>query len=291
MPLRRGENLRSIYVLLFLSIAFFFLQVQDPQRYAQLFAFDWSSVLAGEVWRLFTYQFIQSPLWFFFSLLIIYIAGGPVEEEWGTFHFLVFCLISSVGSALAGALLHAVLLGSFVFSYSIVFVYATLFPEQVWYIFFVLPLRIRWIAYLSIGYLAVTAILGSASSISALAGAALAYGYFLLQLRTPRRMRLPRGFRESRQPAGDSGSAAHNVERYRKIRETLASGDKDAIERLIARTEKEIVPGVNICPPVDFKPEDEDGYCVRCEGFAECSARFMKLRQQNGDEARAASGQ
>jgi hypothetical protein len=37
---------------------------------------------------------------------------------------------------------------------------------------------------------------------------------------------------------------------------------------------KLVVPGVNICKPVDFKG-DQDGICVKCEGFAECSLRYV----------------
>ncbi len=274
---RSGENLHSIYVLLFLNIAFFFLEVRDLQRYAQLFGFDFSRVLAGEVWRVLTYQFIQgSGLGLFFTLLVLYIAGGPVEEAWGTFHFIAFCLISTLGSATVGALLHAQLLGSFVFSYSIIFVYATLFPDQVWYVFFIIPVRVRWLAYLSVGFLTVFAFRGSVSAIAALAGSGIAYGYFLLHLRMPLRRRMPPGFSAPVQPAGASALGAQNLARFHTIRETLNSGDSDVLARLIAKTEKEIVPGVNICPPVDFKPENEDGYCVRCEGFAECSTRFMR---------------
>jgi len=31
---------------------------------------------------------------------------------------------------------------------------------------------------------------------------------------------------------------------------------------------------VNICKPIDFKG-DKDGICVKCEGFAECSLRYV----------------
>jgi hypothetical protein len=43
--------------------------------------------------------------------------------------------------------------------------------------------------------------------------------------------------------------------------------------------EGEIVPDVNICPPADYKPGNADGYCIRCEGFAECSARYLRLNR------------
>src|SRR5437762_943757 len=56
-------------------------------------------------------------------------------------------------------------------------------------------------------------------------------------------------------------------------------GSNADIDRLISIAEREIVRGVNICPPVDYKPEHSDRYCVRCEGFAECTARNMRLNR------------
>src|SRR4051794_29239557 len=108
----RGENLRSIYILLFLTVAFFVLEYEDPQKYAQLFSFERSAVSAGQVWRLFTYQFTVAgqgwfvfprPLVLFFTLLLFYLMGTAVEEEWGTWNFLSFFAISSIGSAVAAA--------------------------------------------------------------------------------------------------------------------------------------------------------------------------------------------
>src|SRR5947208_98655 len=108
----RGENLRSINILLFLTVAFFFLEYQDAQKFARLFSFDGNAVAHGEVWRLLTYQFTMAgqgwfafprPLVLFFTLLLLYLMGTAVEEEWGTWNFLSFFAISAVGSAAAAA--------------------------------------------------------------------------------------------------------------------------------------------------------------------------------------------
>src|SRR5438046_2793616 len=56
----RGENLRSTYILLFLNIAFFLLQFQDSEKFTRLFSFDRDAVMTGQVWRIFTYQFMQA---------------------------------------------------------------------------------------------------------------------------------------------------------------------------------------------------------------------------------------
>ena len=44
--------------------------------------------------------------------------------------------------------------------------------------------------------------------------------------------------------------------------------------RFLDELKKQVVPGVNICKPVDYKG-DKDGICVSCEGFAECSLRYV----------------
>jgi hypothetical protein len=62
------------------------------------------------------------------------------------------------------------------------------------------------------------------------------------------------------------------------MKRTLSETDREKIDAMISKIQPEIVPGVNICPPADYKPEAADGYCVRCEGFAECSVRYLKLK-------------
>src|SRR6476659_7932637 len=105
----RGENLRSIYILLFLNIAFFLLQHQDAQKFASLFSFDAHAIGQGEIWRLFTYQFVQAGrvgllsippvVTLFLNLVLLTLMGTAVEEEWGTFHFVMLYFISTLTTA------------------------------------------------------------------------------------------------------------------------------------------------------------------------------------------------
>src|SRR6266542_6539705 len=102
----KGENLKSTYILLFLNVAFFLLQHQDPTKFARLFAFDWNLFAGGEIWRAFTYQFSQTAgsigpitippvVALFLNLILLSLMGMAIEEEWGAFHFLNFYLIST----------------------------------------------------------------------------------------------------------------------------------------------------------------------------------------------------
>ena len=281
----RGENLRSVYILLFLTLAFFFLEYQDPQKYAHLFQFDGNAVSAGEVWRVFTYQFTQSgqgwfvfprPLVLFFTLLLIYLMGSAVEEEWGTWNFLIFFAISTIGSAIAAAALGITLLGSYFVNFSLLFVYASTFPQQTFYLLGKIPVRIRWIAYLAALVLITGVFAVGRSNTAALVGAAASYAFFLSQRVRVIVIREQDSIDEDEMP---DGTAIRNASRFVAIKRAINTGNATEIDRLTAQSERDMVRGVNICPPPDFKPENNDGYCIRCEGFAECAARFMTMKR------------
>ena len=284
---RRGENLNSVYIFLFLNIVFFVFQFQDAERYARAFAFDRVAVMHGQFWRLFTYQYLQggaflffnSPaISLFFTLLMLYIMGAALEEEWGTFNFVTFYLISTLVTAGAAALLGVPLLGSFFVSYSLLFAYATLYPDQTFYVFYILPVQVRWIAWVVLALLILGIFSGSTDAIAALAGAAASYAFFLIHRALPERQRaMPKAVAAS----GDQtiAGATKNITRWTAMKNALTTKSDADIDRLIAQAEQDIVPGVNICPPVDYKPEAADRYCVRCDGFAECSARHLRLNR------------
>lgn len=285
---KRGENLRTVYVFLFLNVAFFFLEYQDANKFATLFSFDRASFVAGQYWRLLTYQFTQAGQgWFvfpkalalFFTLLILYLMGSTVEEEWGTPNFLAFFLISTVVSAALAAWLGVPLLGSYFVNYTLLFVYASMFPDQTFYLFAIVPIRVRWLAYLAGGLLLYGAILGGTANIAVLGGAMAGYAFFLVQRGPAVRSSASAAPSEARPRAADM-TAVRNAGRFVAIKKALAGGPQAEVDRLIALCEGEIPGPVNICPPADYKPENSDGYCIRCEGFAECSARYLRMQSQ-----------
>src|SRR5207248_1582116 len=132
----RGENLRSIYILLFLNVAFFFLQIENPEHYVNFFAFDRTHVFVNhEWWRLLTYQFIHGdhtlfffppPVALFFNLILLHVFNKAMEEVIGTRHFLTIFGISVLGTAGVASLLNVPLLGTFFLSYTLIFIAATM---------------------------------------------------------------------------------------------------------------------------------------------------------------------
>jgi hypothetical protein len=118
------------------------------------FRFKPAEVMSGEVWRLITFLF-EPPrtnlLFAFFFWYLFYLMGTALESYWGTFRYNAFLLIgylATVGTAFAmyfgfGGLVPA----NNLFLYGTVFLaFARLYPDFVLYIFFVLPIKIRWLA-------------------------------------------------------------------------------------------------------------------------------------------------
>ncbi|PYQ53630.1 MAG: hypothetical protein DMF59_01340 [Acidobacteria bacterium] len=275
----RGENLRSIYILLFLNIAFFLLQHQDPEKFTRLFAFDRHAVAVGEIWRVFTYQFagllpMPPVVTLFFNLVLLTLMGANVEEEWGTFHFVNFYLVSTLTTAAVAASTNTPLLGSFFINFTLLFVYAALNREQRFYL-----IRVTVLAWLAFAALLAGAIFGSRANLAALAGAMVGFAYYLVQ-------RVEVEYSDPTEEQKGVNTTTRNLARVAAVKKALSTGSDSDIDRLIGIAEREIVQGVNICPPVDYKPEHSDRYCIHCEGFAECTARHLRLNRPKHAEPR-----
>jgi hypothetical protein len=119
-------------------------------------------VLEGEYWRIVTFLFdppATNLIFAFFFWYLFYLMGTTLEVDWGVFRYNLFLAVGYLASvALAFGLYLTVegadLPASSGFLYGTVFLaFARLYPDFVMYIFFILPVKIRWLALLQwIGY-------------------------------------------------------------------------------------------------------------------------------------------
>ena len=282
----RGENLRSVFILLFVNIAFFLFEHQDPEKYVRVFRFDREAVAAGEVWRLFSYQFTQAgtgwmeALSLFISLLLLYMMGSAVEEEWGTWNFVTLFAISTLTTAGVAAYLGVALMGTYFIYFTLLFVYASAFPQQTFYLFGLVPVRVRVLAAFALAVLVYGVFSGGAANLAALAGAAAAYLFYLSHRIRLRIVPAADVAEDPDEPQVKIDTTPiHNAARFTAIKNALAARSDAELDRLLTQCEREKVANVNVCPPADYKPESADGYCLRCEGFAECSARYLAMNR------------
>jgi len=119
-----------------------------------------SKVLEGEYWRVLTFPFIPFSthfLWVFISWMLFYMFGSSLENLWGTVRYNLFLgigLLASLAAAFATLAVNPDYVASNQFLYGTVFLaFARLFPDFTLNLFFILPIKIKWLALLAwIGY-------------------------------------------------------------------------------------------------------------------------------------------
>lgn len=295
------RDYRSIYVFLFLQIAFFFFQLQSSQRFVEAFALTRSGLFRGEIWRLLSFQFVTAPAFgspaigLFFTLLIFYIFGGAIEEAWGTAHFLTIFALGTTASAVFGIATGIPLLGGFFFEYVLLFIFAHMYPNHVFYLALILPIKVKWIAVFAGVILLLGLIRFDPYAIAAFLGASAGFGYYFLISR-PNLLRTIRSAAEETRKgfspasgAGGEGGGDDNLALSREIGKMLEEGNVEGARDRIERLRPGIVKGVNICPPADYKPEAADRYCIQCEGFYECTIRDTEASLAKETEEAAAT--
>ncbi len=113
-------------------------------------------VLEGEVWRLVTYLFAPPTtniIFLFFAWYLFFLMGTAIEREWGTFRYNVYLGVGYLASVAASFVywftvgVPDVAAGN-AFLYGTVFLaFARLYPDFVLQLMFILPVKIKWLAW------------------------------------------------------------------------------------------------------------------------------------------------
>lgn len=121
---------------------------------------DMAAVRRGEVWRLVTFLFIPmggSPIWVLLNLYFAWWVGSSLERHWGSFKFNAFYLLGTLGTIVA-ALIAGPQTNTWLDA-SLFLAFATTFPEVQILLFFILPIRVKWLGIVAaIGILAAFAL-------------------------------------------------------------------------------------------------------------------------------------
>lgn len=140
-----------------------------------------SGVLHGEIWRLLTFMFVPSSLQPFSLLLSLYFywwIGNALTRAWGDFRFTVYILAGMVGAWLSCFITGAA--SSSGLFLSLFFAYAWMWPDQQVLLFFILPIKMKWMGWVSLAMWVLQFITGTLSTrvslVFGLAGFLLFFG-------------------------------------------------------------------------------------------------------------------
>ena len=143
-----------VFALAWLAPGFVSMLDLDPAR-----------IRHGEVWRLFTYIFIPqtlSPWWILFALWFLWWIGDGLEQAWGAFRLTLYFLVGMIGTTAAAFFFGASFSNSMLFA-SLFYAFARFYPDQVIYVLFILPVKIKWLAWVLAALLFVRFFLGPMS--------------------------------------------------------------------------------------------------------------------------------
>lgn len=138
--------------LLGCQICVYVLGAIDPEIY-NILLLDPQRIMKGEIWRLFSfivippYTDIHQAIWFFFTCYFVLLMGSSLEREWGYFRYNMFWLVGIIATTFfAFFIVHGPVSNIFM-GLSLFLAFATIFPEYVIYVMFVLPVRVKYLGY------------------------------------------------------------------------------------------------------------------------------------------------
>jgi len=146
-----------LYIVIVSAVVFL---IGGPRLYYML-EFNTMLILRGQVWRLLTWVFLPLPNNnIFFTAIMLYFyffIGSTLEREWGTAKFTIFYLFGVMFNVIYGFIIryalgaNPYLVPNFL-NLSMFFAFAALFPDHSVRLFFVIPIKIKWLALVNAAF-------------------------------------------------------------------------------------------------------------------------------------------
>lgn len=147
----------------------FFLELFQPGFYTSYLSLDARMIVEElQIWRIFTF-IIYSPtsnaLVIFFSLYLYYMIGTLLERQWGAFRFNLYYFSGMVFHVLASLIVYFVfdqvlIMGTVYLNLSMFFAFAMFYGNMQFLLFFIIPIKLKWLAMMEGIYFGITIISG-----------------------------------------------------------------------------------------------------------------------------------
>ena len=121
-------------------------------------SFNLNGLLHGEIWRIVTFIFVPGdmrPFWLIVALYFYYWIGSSLEREWGTARFTLYYLSGALLTVLGVVIVSLItgnhyltIYGTGYVNLSMFLAFAVLFPDVQVLLFFIIPVKMKWLAYI-----------------------------------------------------------------------------------------------------------------------------------------------
>jgi membrane associated rhomboid family serine protease len=140
--------------------------------FASYFAFWPDLIIRGQVWRLVTWVFYPASggniIFTAIALYFYFFIGSTLEREWGTPKFTIYYILGVLFNIIYGFAIYLFtgynlpITPSYL-NLSLFFAFAVLYPDQRVLLFFIIPVKIKWLALLDAAFFVVSMIMSLAA--------------------------------------------------------------------------------------------------------------------------------
>ena len=254
---RFGVPRLMLYIVIGNVLVWLFGMMDTTRTLYELLYFDPAMFCKGQVWRLVTFMLVpeaDNPLVLLIALYFYYFIGTSLEREWGTGKFTIYYFSGMLLTVLYSLVYYwltknRILVSASYVNLSMFLAFATLWPEQKVLLFYIIPVKMKYLAWLDaalfaysvVQYLLIGRIGFALVPIVAMAGYLLFFGEWLLSFISPKR-------------AGEKAKAIHFKQAARKVRREQQAQGYSRKCAVCGRTDAD-------------HPELEFRYCSRCAGY------------------------
>ena len=169
------------------------VDLANPTFYQAYLSLNPQAILHGQIWRLVT--FLMSPpdtnvFFFIFTLYLYYILGRSLERTWGAFRFNLYYFSGVIFTIIASFIAYFVtgqvfLMDTYYINMSIFFAFAMEYPDMELLFMFLIPIKIKWLAYLDGVLFVISFITGTVGTRIAIAVAMLNFLIYFITVINP----------------------------------------------------------------------------------------------------------
>lgn len=153
-----------MYYIILLYALGFAIMVFKPEIYSEWLSLNAPAILSGQIWRIFTY-IIYPPAGSWFTILIslyfYYMIGTMLERQWGTFRFNLYFFTGVLLHAIAAIAIYLIWgivleMGTYYLNLSMFFAFAAMFPNMQVLFMWLIPIKMKYLAWFDGLYFVVT---------------------------------------------------------------------------------------------------------------------------------------
>ena len=130
-------------------------------NFLSFFSFTLDGLLHGQIWRLITFVLIPestSPFYLLITCYFYYWIGSALERQWGTAKFTTYYLSGMLLTVIGASIVSLItgysipVYGANYVNFAMFMAFALLYPDTQVLFMFIIPIRMKWLAYLDIFY-------------------------------------------------------------------------------------------------------------------------------------------